>query len=99
MTQDTSGVVTYRTPPTAAARSQTSSYLRDLAAELQQSGSVRHPAVLAAEAVACLTKSHPFADGNGRVARALATWLLLRSGFQRRAEGTLSTLHFPPCPY
>lgn len=46
---------------------------------------------MAAEAVASLTKSHPFADGNGRVARALATWLLLRSGFQRRAEGTLCT--------
>ncbi len=85
------GVITYRTPPVAEARSQTRNYLRDLAAELQDNGFVRHPAVMAAEAVASLTKSHPFADGNGRVARALATWLLLRSGFQRRADAALST--------
>ena len=84
------GLITYRTPPVMTARSQTSRYLRDLAAELR-GGSARHPAALAAEAVACLTESHPFSDGNGRVARALATWLLLRSGFQRRTDGTLST--------
>lgn len=86
-----SGVITYRAPPVAAARSQASGYLRDLAAELQHATATRHPATLAAEAVATLTSSHPFADGNGRAARAVATWLLLRSGFQRRAEGTLST--------
>ena len=84
-------VITYRAPPVAAARSQTRSYLRDLAAELQEDDAARHPAALAAEAVTSITTSHPFADGNGRVARALATWLLLRSGFQRRADGTLST--------
>jgi hypothetical protein len=86
-----SGVITYRAPPVAAARSQASGYLRDLAAELRHSTATRHPATLAAEAVAALTSSHPFADGNGRAARALATWLLLRSGFQQRAEGTLGT--------
>jgi fido (protein-threonine AMPylation protein) len=86
-----SGVITYRAPPVAAARSQASGYLRDLAAVLQHSSAVRHPATLAAEAVATLTSTHPFADGNGRAARAVATWLLLRSGFQRRTEGTLST--------
>jgi hypothetical protein len=85
------GAITYRAPPVAAARSQARGYLRDLAAELQGDDSARHPAALAANAVASLTTSHPFADGNGRVARALATWLLLRSGFQRCAEDTLST--------
>ncbi|HEY6315639.1 MAG TPA: Fic family protein [Streptosporangiaceae bacterium] len=85
------GAITYRAPPVEAARSQTRHYLRGLAAELRERGAARHPAALAAEAVACLTKSHPFADGNGRVARALATWLLLRFGFQRRTDGTLST--------
>jgi fido (protein-threonine AMPylation protein) len=85
------GVITYRAPPVAAARSQASSYLRNLVDELQQGDSARHPAVLAAEAVVFLNKSHPFADGNGRVARALATSLLIRSGFQRRGEGTLGT--------
>jgi Fic family protein len=86
-----SGVITYRAPPVAAARSQVSDYLGDLAAELQQGNAARHPATMAAEAVATLTSSHLFADGNGRTARALATWLLLRSGFRRRAEGTLGT--------
>ncbi len=85
------GVITYRAPPVAAARSQTRSYLRDLAANLREGGPGRHPAALAAEAVASLTTSHPFTDGNGRVARAVASWLLLRSGFQRRAGGTLGT--------
>ena len=85
------GVITYRAPPVASARSQTRSYLHDLTAELQNGEPTRHPAALAAEAVATLTKAHPFADGNGRVARALATWLLLRSGFQRRTDGTLGT--------
>jgi fido (protein-threonine AMPylation protein) len=85
------GVITYRAPPIVTARSLTRSYLRDLAAELQKGGSARHPAALAAEGVASLTRGHPFADGNGRVARALATWLLLRCGFQQRADSTLST--------
>jgi Fic/DOC family len=38
------------------------------------------PSVLAAESVARLTDFHPFVDGNGRVARAIATWLLVRAG-------------------
>jgi Fic/DOC family len=86
-----SGVITYRAPPVAAARSQAGGYLRELATELQDRTAVRHPATRAAETVAALTSSHPFADGNGRTARAVATWLLLRSGFQQRAGGTLGT--------
>ncbi len=85
------GVITCRTPPVPAARSQARGYLSDLAAELRNGASGRHPATLAAEAIAFLTASHPFADGNGRVSRALATWLLLRSGFRRRADNTLGT--------
>jgi Fic family protein len=85
------GVITYRAPRAATARTQTSDYLHDLATTLQQGNPTAHPAALAAEAVAHLTTSHPFVDGNGRVARALATWLLLRSGFRRRADGTLGT--------
>jgi fido (protein-threonine AMPylation protein) len=85
------GVITCRTPPVPAARSQARGYLSDLAAELCNGASARHPATLAAEAIAFLTASHPFADGNGRVSRALATWLLLRSGFRRRADNTLGT--------
>jgi fido (protein-threonine AMPylation protein) len=85
------GVITYRTPPVSTARAQTVSYLRTLTAELKEDYPRSHPASLAATAVASLTTSHPFTDGNGRVGRALATWLLLRSGFQRRSQATLST--------
>lgn len=85
------GIVTYRAPPVATARKQTVSYLRNLTAELKEGDSASHPAFLAATAVAALTSSHPFIDGNGRVSRALATWLLLRSGFQRRSRASLST--------
>jgi fido (protein-threonine AMPylation protein) len=83
------GVVTFRAPPVDAARSQTCSYLRDLSTELQAPESARHPAALSAEAVARLTSSHPFADGNGRVARAVAAWLLLRAGFRPRSVASL----------
>jgi fido (protein-threonine AMPylation protein) len=83
------GVVTFRAPPVEAARSQTCSYLRDLSTELQAPESARHPAALSAEAVARLTSSHPFADGNGRVARAVAAWLLLRAGFRPRSVANL----------
>ncbi len=83
------GVITFRAPPVEVARSQTSSYLRDLSTELQAPESARHPAALSAEAVARLTSSHPFADGNGRVARAVAAWLLLRAGFRQRSDASL----------
>lgn len=83
------GVITFRAPPVQAARSQTCSYLRDLSTELQAPESARHPAALSAEAVARLTSGHPFADGNGRVARAVAAWLLLRAGFRQRSDASL----------
>jgi Fic family protein len=63
--------------------------LRDLSTELQAPESARHPAALGAEAVARLTSSHPFADGNGRVARAVAAWLLIRAGFRQRSSASL----------
>lgn len=83
------GAVTFRAPPAHEARNQTFSYLRDLSTELQAPESARHPAALGAEAVARLTSSHPFADGNGRVARAVAAWLLLRAGFRQRGNASL----------
>jgi fido (protein-threonine AMPylation protein) len=83
------GAITFRAPPVQAARGQICSYLRDLSTELQAPESARHPAALGAEAVARLTSSHPFADGNGRVARAVAAWLLLRAGFRQRSSASL----------
>jgi fido (protein-threonine AMPylation protein) len=83
------GVITFRAPPVQAARSQTCDYLRGLTTEVRAPESARHPAALSAEAVARLTSNHPFADGNGRVARAVAAWLLLRAGFRQRSDASL----------
>ncbi|MBI3564064.1 MAG: Fic family protein [Elusimicrobia bacterium] len=40
-----------------------------------------HPAIVGAVAHHRLVSIHPFADGNGRVARALGVWLLYTRGF------------------
>lgn len=41
---------------------------------------------LAAETLFLLMNAHPFMDGNGRVARAVATWIMLRSGYELKAD-------------
>jgi fido (protein-threonine AMPylation protein) len=82
--------VTYRAPPVARARQETTRYLSELE-EALVNGSAAHPATLAANAVASLTTSHPFPDGNGRLSRAVASWLLLRSGFRQRTDATLGS--------
>lgn len=40
-----------------------------------------HPAVLASIAHFVFASIHPFADGNGRMARLLHSWILLKAGF------------------
>lgn len=37
---------------------------------------------VAGEMMLRLLKAHPFKDGNGRVSRAIATWLLIRGGYE-----------------
>jgi fido (protein-threonine AMPylation protein) len=91
------GNITYRPPGAKTARRQTQNYLNGLGSKLSTESPARHPVALAAEAVASLTSSHPFSDGNGRVARAIATWLLLRSGYHRRGENTLSSFFDEYC--
>jgi fido (protein-threonine AMPylation protein) len=80
------GVIVYRAPPVEAARHLAAELLRGLA----QEASAGHPAMVAAQCLAGLVRAHPFADGNGRVARAVATWILLRSGFRPRGEATIA---------
>jgi hypothetical protein len=54
--------------------------MRRLVAELGSSGFARaHPVLQAAYAHYCLVRIHPFQDGNGRVARALASVYLYRA--------------------
>ena len=44
------------------------------------------PAFIASEIVYMLLHAHPFVDGNGRVARAIGTWVLLRAGYEQLSD-------------
>ncbi|MBX2929665.1 MAG: Fic family protein [Saprospiraceae bacterium] len=41
-----------------------------------------HPLLISAIFILCFLAIHPFQDGNGRLSRALTTYLLLKSGYQ-----------------
>lgn len=71
------GQVVYRPPGPQAAKPGT----RALVAWLEGPGRATHPIVASACAHYEVARLHPFRDGNGRVARALATWVLYHRGF------------------
>ncbi len=71
------GQVVYRPPGPQAAKPGT----RALVAWLEGPGESTHPIVASACAHYEMARLHPFRDGNGRVARALATWVLYHRGF------------------
>jgi len=71
------GRVVYRPPGPAAAKPGT----RALIAWLEGPGHSMHPIVASACVHYELARLHPFTDGNGRLARALATWVLYHRGF------------------
>lgn len=68
----------YRAPNPSIAQVQVTKLLE----WLRSTSSTVHPLPRAAEAWARFSRAHPFTDGNGRVARALATWVLTASGYQ-----------------
>ena len=71
------GQVVYRPPGPQAARPGT----RALVEWLEGLGQSTHPIVASACAHYEMARLHPFRDGNGRVARTLATWVLYHRGF------------------
>ncbi len=71
------GQVVYRPPGPQAAKPGT----RALVQWLEGPGRATHPIVASACAHYEVARLHPFRDGNGRVARALATWVLYHRGF------------------
>ena len=71
------GRVVYRPPAPKFARPGT----RTLVKWLEGVGRSTHPIVASACAHYEVARLHPFRDGNGRVARALATWVLYHRGF------------------
>jgi fido (protein-threonine AMPylation protein) len=89
------GVPTFFAPPAASARHGTEVFVKVLAEYISsQSDEVPAP-VLAADGIARFTDLHPFVDGNGRVARAIATWLLVRAGYRANPNLTLGDfLHY-----
>lgn len=75
----------YHPPAPAVARA----HVRDLLRWLSRAARTVHPLPRAAEAWARLTEAHPFTDGNGRVARAFADWILRGAGYRSVDAGEL----------
>jgi len=71
------GQVVYRPPGPQAAKPGT----RALVEWLEGPGQSTHPIVTSACAHYEMARLHPFRDGNGRVARTLATWVMYHRGF------------------
>lgn len=72
------GEITFRPPPSVEVPFMISDFLRWLNTVTPDE---IHPALSAGIAHYELVRVHPFLDGNGRVARALATLVLLRNGY------------------
>jgi Fic family protein len=71
------GRVVYEPPGPSAAAPGTEALVRWLDAATSST----HPIIASACAHYEIARLHPFLDGNGRVARALATWVLYHRGF------------------
>ena len=68
----------YHIPPHA---SEVPHLLDLLAAEIVSSRKIRHPVELAAYVHDRLVNIHPFTDGNGRTARLVMNWILIKAKF------------------
>ncbi len=70
------GKIIYKPPPPEVSGPLTRALLHWI-----HSAGEEHPVIIAAVAHHRLVSIHPFMDGNGRIARALESWLLFRRGF------------------
>jgi len=75
------GKIIFRPPPPEAAPILTKALLRWLNSSAAEK---EHSVIVAGIAHHRLVSVHPFMDGNGRIARALESWLLFRRGFDTR---------------
>lgn len=78
--RDGQGRVLYMPPHETEVRARMDDLVQWLRAERMR----MHPLILAAIAHAEFINVHPFDDGNGRVGRALTSYLLMRSGWRLR---------------
>jgi len=69
-------------PIAADSRGATELALCDLESAIRSGRALLEPVATANDAVFELNAAHPFADGNGRVARAIGNWILLRAGYE-----------------
>lgn len=77
--EDGQRIVVYEPPPWL----ETEHLMTELVARYNEASSagLAHPIVLMAAFILDFLAIHPFADGNGRVARILTSYLLLRDGY------------------
>jgi Fic family protein len=78
---DTEGNVWYRPPLSEGIEARLEALLRFAACEDEESEFI-HPIVRAIVCHFWLAYEHPFRDGNGRMARALFYWCMLRYGYE-----------------
>jgi Fic family protein len=92
------GTLLHRPPP-ANELSDRMKVMCDFANGESHSGFI-HPVVRAIIAHFCLAYDHPFEDGNGRTARALFYWSMLRDGYWLTQYLSISSiLHKAPVKY
>lgn len=88
------------TPPPASMLHLRLTALIDFANEDPQSGAFIHPLIRAAIVHFWLAYEHPYVDGNGRTARALFYWMMLRRGYWLFEFLTISRIiHAAPMRY
>jgi prophage maintenance system killer protein len=68
-------------PSPSQSISMANAALKRLRAALEDNGDIDWNSV-AAEAMLDLLEAHPFKDGNGRLSRAVVTWLLIQGGYK-----------------
>jgi Fic family protein len=73
-------VISYVTPPIDFVKSEMQSFI-DFANDEQEDGEFVHPLIKAIMLHFWMGLLHPFVDGNGRLARGLFYWYLLRKGY------------------
>lgn len=78
------GAVHRVAPPLAESRALCQDLLGWLDERLE--ASYGDPVADAREFMFRITEAHPFVDGNGRLGRAVATWLLTRNGYELVAD-------------
>jgi Fic family protein len=88
------GQIHYRPPDAGVAEAETAALLAWLTSALKSDADTAFPVELAADFIGRLTSAHPFRDGNGRVARTVATWIIATCGYGAVRSSDLRTYFY-----